>query len=79
MAREFKPVDYVIVDKIAVLSQRPSKWMKELNIVKWDEMEPKYDIREWSPDHSRIGRGITLTEEEASILYQALATRDLRP
>jgi len=40
---------------------------KELNLISWNEREPKYDIREWSPDHEKMGKGVTLSEEEIMV------------
>ena len=60
-----------IVMQIGVISQARSGWTKELNLVSWDGRPPKYDIRDWSPDHSQMGRGVTLSREEL------LALRDL--
>ena len=34
------------------------------NFIAWNDNEPKYDIREWAPDHAKMGKGITLSEEE---------------
>ena len=45
---------------------------EELNKVSWNEREPKYDLREWNPDHSRMGKGITLTDEEVETLKAIL-------
>ena len=65
-----------IVEKIAVLSESSKGWKKELNIVKWNDKDPKYEIREWSPDGTKVGKGITLSNEEAAILKKALASRN---
>lgn len=32
----------------------------------------KYDIRDWYPEHEKMGKGITLTEEEAARLKEQL-------
>ncbi|MGI6008726.1 MAG: YdbC family protein [Methanomethylophilus sp.] len=72
MPTEFK---YEIVEKIAVLSESSKGWTKELNLVSWNEKDPKYDIREWSPDGAKMGKGITLSPEEAAILKKALNSR----
>ena len=56
-----------ITQTIGVLSENAKGWTKELNLVSWNEREPKYDIREWSPDHTRMGKGVTLTNEEFDI------------
>lgn len=62
-------VTYNIVKHIAVLSENAKTgWKKELNIVSWNGNEPKYDIREWSADHIKMGKGITLTEDEYKVL-----------
>lgn len=53
MTNEFK---YEVVEEIAVLSESSKGWTKQLNIVSWNENEPKYDIREWAPDRSKMER-----------------------
>ena len=63
---------FEITKTLGVLSENAKGWTKELNMVSWNEREPKYDLREWSPDHTRMGKGITLTEEEVSILTKIL-------
>ena len=69
-------IKYEIVEKIAVLSESSKGWTKELNLIKWNDREPKYDIREWSPDGSKMGKGITLSEEEVAVLKKALDSRE---
>ena len=59
---------FEITERIGVLSENAKGWTKELNKVSWNEREPKYDLREWNPDHSRMGKGITLTDEEVVTL-----------
>lgn len=62
-------VTYNIVKHIAVLSENTKTgWKKELNIVSWNGNEPKYDIRDWSADHVKMGKGVTLTEDEYKVL-----------
>lgn len=63
-------IQFEIVEHIAVLSESSRGWKKELNLVKWNGRDAKYDIREWSPDYTRMGKGITLTEEELCKLCQ---------
>ena len=55
---------YEIVMQIGVLSQSNTGWTKEVNLISWNARPPKYDIRDWSPDHSQMGKGVTLTREE---------------
>ena len=63
---------YEIAEELGVLSENEKGWTKELNLVSWNEREPKYDIRDWNPKHDRMSKGITLTKEEAESLYEIL-------
>ena len=63
---------YEIVEHIGILSESAKGWTKELNRISWNGGEPKYDIRDWSPDDEKMGKGITLTEEEARNLLGLL-------
>ena len=63
---------YEIVKHIGVLSESGKGWTKELNVISWNGANPKYDIRDWAPDHEKMGKGITLTEEEAAKLRKLL-------
>lgn len=71
---EFK---HEIVEHIAVLSESAKGWKKELNLVSWNDREPKYDVREWSPDYVKVGKGITLSNEEVAMLKKALNSIDI--
>ncbi|WP_088225774.1 YdbC family protein [Desulfosporosinus sp. FKB] len=57
-------IKFEIKETIGVLSESAKGWKKELNLISWNDKEPKYDIREWSPDHTKMGKGVTLTKEE---------------
>lgn len=63
---------YEITEKIGVISENAKGWTKELNMVSWNEHDPKYDIREWSPDHSRMGKGVTLSADELAELKELI-------
>lgn len=65
-------IKYEIIEKIAVLSTTEKGWSKEINLISWNEREPKYDIRDWSEDHEKMGKGITLTKDELQNLKSAL-------
>lgn len=65
-------VKYEIVDEIGVLSESAKGWQKELNLISWNGAEPKYDLRDWAPNHGKMGKGITLNAEEAQELYKLL-------
>ena len=61
-------IKYDIIEEIGVLSENDKGWKKELNMISWNGAKPKYDIRDWSPGHEKMGKGITLSEEEMKIL-----------
>ncbi len=61
-----------IVRKIGIISENPSGWTTELNIISWNGGEPKYDIRDWSPDHEKMGKGISLSKEKIEVLKNLL-------
>lgn len=63
---------YEITEHLGILSENSKGWTKELNKVSWNDREPKYDLREWNPDHTRMGKGITLTEEDIDMLRRIL-------
>ena len=65
-------IKYEIVKQFGALSESASGWKKELNLISWNGAAPKYDIRDWSPDHEKMGKGTTLTESEISALYQLI-------
>lgn len=61
-----------IKDTIGVFGITPSGWTKEINLVSWNGAEPVLDMRAWSADHSKCGKGITITKKEATELYDIL-------
>lgn len=65
-------VKYEIIEQLGVLSESDKGWKKELNLISWNDREPKYDIRDWSENHEKMGKGITLTEDEAKKLRNIL-------
>ncbi len=65
-------IKYEITEHLGTLSENAKGWTKELNLVSWNDRDPVYDLRTWSPDHSRMGKGITLTAAELSELAQLL-------
>ena len=62
---------FEIEEKLLVLSENDKGWTKELNRVSFNGAPAKYDIRSWSPDHTKMGKGITLTYEEFKALVEA--------
>ena len=70
-------VKYEIKEKIGEISMSPKGWTKELNLISWNEREPKYDLREWAPEHEKMAKGLTLTKEEIIRLRDLLLSLDL--
>jgi hypothetical protein len=70
-------IKFEIIEKIGVLSQSASGWEKALNLISWNDRDPKYDLRDWSGDGSKMGKGVTMTREELSALRDLLNSVDL--
>ncbi|MDR1568696.1 MAG: YdbC family protein [Streptococcaceae bacterium] len=66
-------IKFEITQTLGVLSENNKGWRKELNMVSWNGALAKYDLRTWSPDHKKMGKGITLSAEEFSALQKLLA------
>ncbi len=67
-----REIQYEIVKEIAVLSTGDSGYTKEINLISWNGKEPKYDIRSFSPNREKCGKGITLNADEAAALLKVL-------
>ncbi len=65
-------IKYEIIEELGVLSESAKGWQKELNLISWNGAEPKYDLRDWAPNHEKMGKGVTLNEEEVKTLYKIL-------
>ena len=70
-------IKFEIIKKIGVLSTSASGWSKELNLISWNDREPKYDLRDWSADREKMGKGATLSKEELSALKELLNSMEL--
>ena len=70
-------IKYEIIKKIGVLSKSSSGWAKELNLISWNDRDPKYDLRDWSVDGSKMGKGVTLSVGELVALRELLNTLEL--
>lgn len=70
-------IKYEVVEKHGVLSESSKGWTKELRSISWNDREAKFDIREWSPDGTKMGKGITLSKEELKALKGLLADMEL--
>lgn len=67
-------IKFEITKQIAILSESPKGWTKELNLISWNGREPKYDIRDWAPNHEKMGKGVTLSNEELDKLKEVLGS-----
>jgi hypothetical protein len=65
-------ISFEIVKHFGVISEEKGGWKKELNLVSWNGRNAKLDIRDWSPGHEKMGKGITLTPDEAGKLVELL-------
>ncbi len=70
-----KSLEFEIVKHFGVIADKTKGWKRELNSVSWNGAEPKYDIRDWSPEHEKMGKGITLSEEEMKVLYEIIGSK----
>lgn len=78
MARSNEEFTYEVQQTFGVLStNEKSGWTIELNLVKWGEHEPKYDIRPWAPERTKMGKGVGLKKEELKSLRDILNSMDL--
>lgn len=67
-----KEINFEIMETIGVISEGSKGWTKELNIISWNGAKPKFDLRDWAPNHEKMGKGITLTNEELLKLKELL-------
>jgi len=70
-------IKFEIMEHIAVISESSKGWRKELNLVSWNGAAPKFDLRDWSPEHEKMGKGLTLTSEELAELKNVLRDMEI--
>ena len=68
---------YDIYEHVGNISNENNGWTKELNFISWDEREPVYDIRTWSQDHMKYGKGVILTRREMKLLQELIKDREI--
>ena len=77
MTNENNEVTFEIKEHLGVLGTDNRGWNKELNIVEWNQSGyPKYDIRSWSPDHTKMTKGITLLDKEMDAIVALFTARN---
>ncbi|WP_160679284.1 PC4/YdbC family ssDNA-binding protein [Clostridium sp. C8-1-8] len=70
-------IKYEIKETLGELSESSKGWKKELNLISWNDKEPKFDIRDWDGEHKKMGKGITLSAEELKKLRDLLNDMEL--
>ncbi len=70
-------IKYEIKETAGVISESSKGWKKELNLISWNDKEPKYDIRDWDIEHKKMGKGVTLSVEELKKLKYVLNEMEL--
>lgn len=70
-------IKYEIKETLGVLSENNKGWSKELNLISWNDREAKFDIRDWAPEHEKMGKGVTLSKDELIKLKEILNDIDL--
>jgi hypothetical protein len=70
-------IKFEIKETVGTISQSPKGWTKELNLISWNGKAPKYDLRDWAPQHEKMGKGVTLTVEELKALRDLLNGMEL--
>lgn len=68
---------FEIKEHIGTVSESSKGWTKELNIVSWNGANPKFDLRDWAPEHEKMGKGLTFTNEELKNLRDILIDMNL--
>lgn len=59
-------------EHLGVIFTTGNDWTRELNVIWWsDKEETFYDLRDWSPDHERMTRGVRLSKEGIEALVEA--------
>lgn len=72
-----KNIKYEIKEIMGIISESSKGWKKELNLISWNDKEPKYDLRDWDSEHKYMGKGVTLSVEELKKLKDVLNSIEL--
>ena len=70
-------IKFEIEKELGSISESSKGWTKELNLISWNGKDSKYDLRDWSPEHEKMGKGVTLSLEELKKLRDLLNGMDL--
>ena len=70
-------IKFEIEKELGYISESPKGWTKELNLISWNGKEAKYDLRDWAPEHEKMGKGVTLSVDELKQLKELLNSMDI--
>lgn len=70
-------IKFEIKEEVGIVSESAKGWTKELNLISWNGKEAKYDLRDWGQEHEKMGKGITLSEDELKKLKDILNNLDI--
>ncbi|MFR0047359.1 MAG: YdbC family protein [Clostridium butyricum] len=70
-------IKFEIKETVGVIAESAKGWKKELNLISWNGKEAKYDLREWAPEHEKMGKGVTLSNEELKALKELLNSMEI--
>lgn len=70
-------IKFEIEKELGKISESSKGWTKELNLISWNGKEAKYDLREWAPEHEKMGKGVTLSVDELKQLKELLNSMQL--
>lgn len=70
-------IKFEIKETLGIIAESAKGWKKELNLISWNRKEAKYDLREWAPEHEKMGKGVTLTRDELKSLKELLNSMEI--
>ena len=66
-------IKFEIKEELGIVSESAKGWTKELNLISWNDGAPKYDLRDWAPNHEKLGKGLTVSADEIKSLHKLLS------
>ena len=70
-------IKYDIQQNFGIISEGAKGWKRELNLISWNDRDPKYDLRDWDEQHEKMGKGLTLSKDEIIKLRDLLNSMEL--
>lgn len=64
-------VKFEIVEELAKLAETSGGYTLAVNLVSWNDAEPKVDIRRWDPN-GNPKKGIALSKEQAVMMAETI-------